>query len=110
MLHGKGHDDTRMVRDFALLRWIGANSFRTSHYPYAEEVLDYADRQGLLVIAETPAVGLHLSLGNMGDPGARTFGPGVIGEEAAAAHLAAIRELIARDRNHPMRYRVVHRE
>ena len=101
VLHGKGHDDARLVRDFALLRWIGANSFRTSHYPYAEEVLDYADRQGLLVIDETPAVGLHMSLGNMGDPGARTFAPGPIGEEAAAAHLAAIRELIARDRNHP---------
>ncbi len=69
-LRGKGHDDARMVRDFALLKWIGANSFRTSHYPYAEEVLDYADRQGLLVIGETPAVGLHLSLGHMGDHGA----------------------------------------
>jgi beta-glucuronidase len=101
VLHGKGHDDARLVRDFALLRWIGANSFRTSHYPYAEEVLDYADRQGLLVIDETPAVGLHMSLGNMGDPGARTFAPGPIGEETAAAHLAAVRELIARDRNHP---------
>jgi beta-glucuronidase len=101
VLHGKGHDDARMVRDFALLRWIGANSFRTSHYPYAEEILDYADRQGLLVIDETPAVGLHMSLGNMGDPGARTFAPGPIGGQAAAAHLAAIRELIARDRNHP---------
>ena len=100
-LRGKGHDDARMVRDFALLDWIGANSFRTSHYPYAEEVLDYADRQGLLVIDETPAVGLHLSLGNMGDHGARTFGPGAIGTAAAVAHLAAIGELIARDRNHP---------
>jgi beta-glucuronidase len=100
-LRGKGHDDARMVRDFALLDWIGANSFRTSHYPYAEEVLDYADRHGLLVIDETPAVGLHLSLGNMGDQGARTFTPEKIGTGAAAAHLAAIRELIARDRNHP---------
>jgi beta-glucuronidase len=100
-LHGRGHDDSRMVRDFALLKWIGANSFRTSHYPYAEEVLDYADRQGLLVIDEAPAVGLHLSLGHMGDPGAHTFGPEKIGEPAAAAHLAAIRELIFRDGNHP---------
>ncbi len=100
-LRGKGHDDARMVRDFALLKWIGANSFRTSHYPYAEEVLDYADRQGLLVIDEAPAVGLHLSLGNMGDHGARTFTPEAIGEQAAAAHLAAIGELIGRDRNHP---------
>ncbi len=101
VLHGKGHDDARMVRDFALLKWVGANSFRTSHYPYAEEVLDYADRQGLLVIDEAPAVGLHLSLGHMGDPGTRTFGPDAISEPAAAAHLAAIRELMGRDRNHP---------
>jgi beta-glucuronidase len=100
-LHGKGHDDTRMVRDFALLDWVGANSFRTSHYPYAEEVLDYADRHGLLVIDEAPAVGLHLSLGHMGDHGARTFGPDTIGAAAGTAHLAALRELVARDRNHP---------
>src|ERR1700722_2000580 len=100
-LRGKGHDDARMVRDFALLRWIGANSFRTSHYPYAEEVLDYADRHGLLVIDEAPAVGLHLSLGDMGDHGARTFMPGAIDAAAAAAHLAMLQELISRDRNHP---------
>jgi beta-glucuronidase len=100
-LRGKGHDDARMVRDFALLKWVGANSFRTSHYPYAEEVLDYADRQGLLVIDEAPAVGLHFSLGHQGDPGARTFGAGAIGEQAQAAHRAAIRELVGRDRNHP---------
>jgi beta-glucuronidase len=90
-----------MVRDFSLLEWTGANSFRTTHYPYAEEVLDYADRQGLLVIDETPAVGLHLSLGHMGDPGARTFRPDAIGEAAGVAHLAAVEELISRDRNHP---------
>jgi len=100
-LRGKGHDDARMVRDFALLDWVGANSFRTSHYPYAEEVLDYADRRGLLVIDEAPAVGLHFSLGHMGDHGARTFGPGGIGAAAGAAHLAVLRELIARDGNHP---------
>ena len=43
--------------------WIGANSFRTSHYPYAEEVLDYADRHGIVVIDETAAVGLNIGLG-----------------------------------------------
>jgi beta-glucuronidase len=100
-LRGKGHDNVRMVRDFGLLKWIGANSFRTSHYPYAEEVLDYADKQGLLVVDETPAVGLHFSLGNMGDPGATTFGAGGIDNAAQSAHLQAIRELISRDRNHP---------
>ena len=43
--------------------WIGANSFRTSHYPYAEDVLDYADRHGIVVIDETAAVGLNLDTG-----------------------------------------------
>ncbi len=69
---GKGHDAPLMVRDFELLRWIGANSLRTSHYPYAEEVLDYADRHGIVVIDETAAVGLNLNVGggilNQGEP------------------------------------------
>ena len=55
---GRGLSLPLVVRDFALLRWIGANSFRTSHYPYAEEWYDYADRQGILIIGETPMVGL----------------------------------------------------
>ncbi|KAH7385140.1 glycoside hydrolase superfamily [Cadophora sp. MPI-SDFR-AT-0126] len=59
-IRGKGHDAAYMVHDFQLLNWIGANSFRTSHYPYAEEVLDYADRHGIVVIDETAAVGLNL--------------------------------------------------
>ena len=62
-VRGKGHDDAFLVHDFELLEWIGANSFRTSHYPYAEEVLDYADRHGIVVIDETAAVGLNMGLG-----------------------------------------------
>jgi beta-glucuronidase len=49
-VRGKGHDHVFMVHDFALMDWLGANSFRTSHYPYAEEVLEYADRHGIVVI------------------------------------------------------------
>ena len=100
---GKGHDDARMVRDFTLLRWIGANSFRTSHYPYAEEVLDLADRLGFLVIDESPAVGLNLQLNAdrvaIEDP--RTFRPGGIDDETLEAHLTSLREMIGRDKNHP---------
>ena len=62
-VRGKGHDDVFMVHDFALMEWLGANSFRTSHYPYAEEVLEYADRHGIVVIDETPAVGINIGLG-----------------------------------------------
>lgn len=47
---GKAHVPALMLRDFELLEWVGANSFRTSHYPYSEEVLDYADEQGIVVI------------------------------------------------------------
>ena len=71
-MRGKGHDDAFLVHDFQLLEWIGANSFRTSHYPYAEEVLEFADRHGIVVIDETAAVGL-----NMGVVGGMTGTPAV---------------------------------
>ncbi|GAA5058729.1 beta-glucuronidase [Thermocatellispora tengchongensis] len=102
-VRGKGHDDALMVHDFELMEWIGANSFRTSHYPYAEEVLDYADRHGVVVIDETAAVGLNLGLagGIMGGAKLPTFSAETIGEGARQAHLQAIRELVARDKNHP---------
>jgi hypothetical protein len=62
-VRGRGHDDAAMVQDLALFGWMGANSFRTSHYPYAEEVLEHADRLGIVVIDETAAVGLNLGVG-----------------------------------------------
>lgn len=84
---GRGHFPAGNVRDYAMMRWMGANSFRTSHYPYSEEQLDLADRLGFLVISETPAVGL-------------TFG-----DEHEAARLSTCldqtAELIERDRNRP---------
>jgi beta-glucuronidase len=88
-LHGKGLDLPVLVRDFELLKWIGANSFRTSHYPYSEESLMLADEYGFLVIAETPGVSLVFM-----DP------PDVI--EARYRQLeGALSELIHRDKNHP---------
>ena len=102
-VRGKGHDDAFMVHDFALLDWLGANSFRTSHYPYAEEVLEYADRHGIVVIDETPAVGINSGLagGVFGAEPFTTFSPDTIGPATQEAHRQAIRELVARDKNHP---------
>lgn len=104
-IRGKGHDDALMIHDFALMGWMGANSFRTSHYPYAEEILDYADRNGIVVIDETAAVGLNLSLGarltGASDLPAEAFSPSALSERTQATHRQAIRELIARDKNHP---------
>ncbi|MEI2730896.1 MAG: beta-glucuronidase [Dermatophilaceae bacterium] len=100
---GKAHNDAMMVHDFALLEWIGANSFRTSHYPYSEDVLDYADRRGILVIDETAAVGLNMGIGGgiFGEQGHPTFSPDTANAQTQAVHAQAIRELVARDKNHP---------
>jgi beta-glucuronidase len=102
-VRGKGHDDAFLVHDFALMEWVGANSFRTSHYPYAEEVLDYADRQGIVVIDETAAVGLNTGLagGIFGGEGYTTFSEETVNDATRAVHAQAIRELVARDKNHP---------
>ncbi len=86
-VHGRGYDPAVMVKDFSLLEWIGANSFRASHYPYAEEQLQLADRLGVLVISEAPAV--STSFKDDGDLDARMD-----------QWRADIDALIARDRNH----------
>jgi len=83
---GKGLCEAVTIRDFELMRWLNANSFRTTHYPYAEETLDLADEYGFVVISETPAVGINFEHAT-----ATTL----------AKHLQALEELIARDRNHP---------
>ncbi len=102
---GKGHDNAFLVHDFELIDWIGANSFRTSHYPYAEEVMDYADRHGIVVIDETSAVGLNSRIsGGIADLMSAMGGGGGeegFGPKMAEAHRREIRELIARDKNHP---------
>lgn len=94
-LRGRGHDDVTNMKDFNLLKWIGANSFRTSHYPYSEEIMELADRVGVAVIDETPAVGLNYF------PHGKTFQPDRVGRASQAHLLQVIREMVARDRNHP---------
>ena len=102
VVKGKGHDNAFLVNDFELLKWVGANSFRTSHYPYAEEVMDYADRQGIVIIDETAAVGLNQSFSSMfGGPKLPTFGPETANAATQQSLLHAVRELIQRDKNHP---------
>ncbi len=57
-IRGRGVDLPLLVKDFELLRWVGANSVRTSHYPYDESFLDLADERGILVISEIPSINL----------------------------------------------------
>ncbi|WP_028986218.1 beta-glucuronidase [Thermicanus aegyptius] len=94
-IRGKGLDDAINVKDFNLLKWIGANSFRTSHYPYSEEILQMADREGIVVIAESPAVGFNF----WNDK--EVFTDEHVHPEALAHHLNVMEEMIKRDKNHP---------
>ncbi len=100
---GKGHSDAMWLRDFELLAWVGANSFRTSHYPYSNDVLDMADRLGFLVISETPAVGMNTALvgGIFGGLAYKTFSPETINDATRDYHRRVLDELVARDKNHP---------
>ena len=84
---GRGFLPPVVIKDYELLRWIGANSFRTSHYPYSEEMMQLADRLGFLVIDEIPAVGLFFNQDGL--------------EKRQALCQKDIQELIGRDKNHP---------
>lgn len=102
---GRGFSIGVMKRDFELMKWIGANSFRTSHYPYDEEIYRMADREGFLIIDEVPAVGLFESLVNFLDAGTGKGASSFFAKETTPlllkAHINAVDEMIARDKNHP---------
>ncbi len=87
-IFGRGTANPVIVKDYALLKWVGANSYRTSHYPYDEEYMRMADHEGILIIDEIPAVGLYFH----GDSA-----------ELAQRQIMCkqyINELITRDKNH----------
>jgi beta-glucuronidase len=99
-IHGRGLDEAANVMDFNLLKWIGANSFRTAHYPYSEEIMRLADREGIVVIDETPAVGVHLNFAATFF-GGREFRNTWEHIGTYEHHRQVIKDLIARDKNHP---------
>lgn len=86
---GRGFAQPVAVKDFQLMRWAGANSFRTSHYPYDESVYDIADQLGFLVIDEIPAVGLQF------------YDEQENIDKRRAACDQYLEEMILRDKNHP---------
>jgi len=83
-----------LVRDFYLMKQIGANSFRTSHYPYSDEHLDLADMFGVLVILESP---ICLS-GMPSNDDARRWcsNPEIVGKA-----LKMVEEMVLQHRNRP---------
>lgn len=88
-IFGRGTALPVSIKDFELMKWVGANSFRTSHYPYDESIYDLADREGFLIIDEIPAVGLVFFDGQ----------ENVSRREAICRQ--QLNDMIARDKNHP---------
>ena len=102
---GKGFNYAVAKRDYECMKWIGANCFRTSHYPYAEEWYQMADQEGFLIIDEVPGVGMMRSFANFAAAGAGKSN-GFFGDCPDVAllqknHRAALEEMIQRDKNHP---------
>ncbi|CAH1405474.1 unnamed protein product [Nezara viridula] len=83
-IRGRGLDLALVTKDYNLLKWIGGNSYRTSHYPYAEEIMDFADEHGIMIIDECPGVNIDL------------FSPDLLQK-----HKDSLTELIQRDKNRP---------
>ena len=86
-IFGRGTAQPVMIKDCDLMKWTGANALRTSHYPDDEEQINLADKEGILVMDEIPAVGLYFE--------------GVDLPARQAACKKYIEELVARDKNHP---------
>ncbi|XP_060576094.1 beta-glucuronidase-like isoform X2 [Ruditapes philippinarum] len=86
-IRGKGLDYALIARDFNMLKWLGVNCFRTSHYPYAEEIMDQADQQGIVVIDESPGVGIS--------------NDDNFSNKSLEHHKAVMTEMYQRDKNRP---------
>ena len=99
---GRGMNLPMNVKDISLMKWQGANSFRTSHYPYSEEMMRLCDEEGIVVIDETTAVGINLNFGGptmINGEKIKTFDKEK-GIQTAGHHNELIRDLVARDKNH----------
>lgn len=106
-IRGKGLDLALNKRDYELMKWIGSNSYRTSHYPYAEEMYYEADEEGFLIIDEVPSVGLMESTMNfLAANQGNGKQVGFFEKETTYGnllknHKEQVREYITRDKNHP---------
>ncbi|KAF5308075.1 hypothetical protein FQR65_LT06450 [Abscondita terminalis] len=83
-IRGKGFDWPTTIRDYNLIKWVGGNAFRTSHYPYADEIIDLADELGVMIINECPSVNAAL-----------------FSDKLLSNHKRSLTELYQRDKNHP---------
>lgn len=78
-----------MMKEIALLKELGCNSVRGSHYPQSPYWIDLLDENGLLYWSEIPIWGAHLPVEATGNP---------LLEERARTMIG---EMIRRDFHHP---------
>lgn len=100
-LHGVGYHQDRegkgwavseadIAEDVAIMREMGANSIRLTHYQHGQPIHDLADRHGLLVWDEIPLVSRW------------TMGTATTASDGLRANAAQqMRELIRQNGNHP---------
>nr|WP_278773292.1 beta-glucuronidase [Limosilactobacillus mucosae] len=100
LARGKGVNLPLVNLDYHIMKKMGANSFRTSHYPYDEEAMRLADRMGFVVIDEVPAVGLFENF-NVSLGGRMQAGETWVHMNTMKNHKHALREMIERDHDHP---------
>jgi beta-galactosidase len=81
---GSALPDSRHFADMKMIREMGCNFFRTSHYPHAPAVMEACDQLGLLVLEE-------IFVGDEVETNA----------EYVANQTKQAEEMILRDRNHP---------
>lgn len=98
-INGRGINEAYNVADINLMKWMGANSFRTSHYPYSEEMMRLCDREGIVVIDECAAVGMFEGF-NVNSAAGMELKSTWEHLDTSEAHEQGIRELIERDKNH----------
>lgn len=104
-IRGRGLDLVTVKRDYECLKWVGANCFRTSHYPYAEELYYMADEEGFLIIDETTAVGcmestMNFLAANQGTGKKLGFFEKPTTPQLLEHHREVLRDMITRDKNH----------
>ncbi len=88
------------VRDVRLMKEMGVNFIRTSHYPQDPAVLEACDQLGILVWEEIPNIKIFIY------PAAGDSHPGELYTERFPRALMRnlkqqLREMVERDRNHP---------
>jgi beta-galactosidase len=81
---GNALPNSRHAKDMEIMRAMGVNFWRTSHYPHDPATMEASDRLGMMVWEELPVNK------EIGDPSAYT-----------ANVLAMAEEMIRRDLNHP---------